>query len=242
MPQLVSAYESHTDLVARQLGLDPVEFRRKNLLKDGLPQATGTVLKDTAIVAVLDRIAQRIGWGQPFDQGSGSLKRGRGIVIGMKASISPTTSVATIAVAADGSATLYCGTVDMGQGSTTALAQIAAEALGIEVEAVRVVAPDTDVTPYDMGTLGSRSTFHTRSARARHRDRNAICDRTVANTGPAVDFSGAKCYVPPPMKPVSPMWTRPCLREQSTLFVLRACGRIAANRRDPHRRGGVPPG
>jgi len=63
-------------------------------------------------------------------------------------------------IAADGSATLYCSTVDMGQGSTTALAQIAAEALGIEAEAVRVVLPDTDVTPYDMGTLGSRSTFH----------------------------------------------------------------------------------
>src|ERR1700738_1843682 len=60
MPQLVWASESHTDLVARELGLDPVEFRRKNLLKDGLPQATGTVLKDTATVAVLDRVVQRI--------------------------------------------------------------------------------------------------------------------------------------------------------------------------------------
>jgi CO/xanthine dehydrogenase Mo-binding subunit len=160
MPQLVWAYESHTDLIARALGLDPVEFRRKNLLKDGRPQATGTVLRDSATEAVLDRVVQRIGWGQQFDRGSGTLRRGRGIAIGMKASISPTTSVATIAVAADGSATLYCGTVDMGQGSTTALAQIAAEALGIEAEAVRVVAPDTDVTPYDMGTLGSRSTFH----------------------------------------------------------------------------------
>jgi len=159
-PQLVWAYESHADLIARALGLDPVEFRRKNLLKDGLPQATGTVLRDTATEAVLDRVVQRIGWGQPFDRGSGTIRRGRGIAIGMKASISPTTSVATIAVAADGGATLYCGTVDMGQGSTTALAQIAAQALGIEAEAVRVVAPDTDMTPYDMGTLGSRSTFH----------------------------------------------------------------------------------
>jgi CO/xanthine dehydrogenase Mo-binding subunit len=65
-----------------------------------------------------------------------------------------------LAIAADGSATLYCSTVDMGQGSTTALAQIAAEVLGVAAEAVNVVAPDTDVTPYDMGTLGSRSTFH----------------------------------------------------------------------------------
>ena len=86
------------------------------------------------------------------------MRRGRGIAIGFKASISPTTSAATVAISADGSCTLYCGTVDMGQGSSTAMAQIAAETLGLEAEAVRVVAPDTDVTPYDMGTLGSRST------------------------------------------------------------------------------------
>ena len=160
VPQLVWAYESHTDLVARALGIDPVEFRRRNLLRDGVAQATGTIMHDAAISAVLDRLAVRMGWGQPFDRGSATLKRGRGIAIGFKASISPTTSVATVAIAADGSCTLYCGTVDMGQGSTTAMAQIAAETLGLDAETVRVVAPDTDVTPYDMGTLGSRSIFH----------------------------------------------------------------------------------
>ena len=183
-PQLVWAYESHTDLIARALGLDPVEFRRKNLLRDGLPQATGTVLRDTATEAVLDRVVQRIGWGQPFDRGSGTVKRGRGIAIGMKASISPTTSVATVALAADGSVTLYCGTVDMGQGSTTALSQIAAEALGLDAEAVRVVAPDTDVTPYDMGTLGSRSTFHMGNAvRAAAADAKAKLAAMAAEAG-----------------------------------------------------------
>src|SRR6185437_16481814 len=131
------AYESHTDLIARALGLDPLEFRRKNLLRDGLPQATGTILRDTATDAVLERVAQRIGWGRVFDRGSGTLKRCRGIAIGLKASIAPTTSAATVAIAADGSATLYCGTVDMGQGSTTAMAQIAAETLGIAAETVR---------------------------------------------------------------------------------------------------------
>jgi CO/xanthine dehydrogenase Mo-binding subunit len=160
IPQLVWAYESHTDLIARALGLDPVAFRRRNLLREGAQQATGTVMRDAGLAAVLDRIAARIGWDQPFDRGAGSIKRGRGVAIGFKASISPTTSAAHLAIAADGSATLYCSTVDMGQGSTTAMAQIAAETLGIAAEAVRVVAPDTDVTPYDMGTLGSRSTFH----------------------------------------------------------------------------------
>ncbi|MEI7784434.1 MAG: molybdopterin cofactor-binding domain-containing protein, partial [Betaproteobacteria bacterium] len=75
-------------------------------------------------------------------------------------SISPTTSVAMINVSADGSATLYCNTVDMGQGSNTALSQIAAQVLGIAIDKLRIVSPDTAVTPFDMGTLGSRSTFH----------------------------------------------------------------------------------
>jgi CO/xanthine dehydrogenase Mo-binding subunit len=65
-----------------------------------------------------------------------------------------------INVSADGSVTLYVGTVDMGQGSDTGMAQIVGEALNIPAEKVRVVPRDTDVTPYDMGTLGSRSLFH----------------------------------------------------------------------------------
>jgi CO/xanthine dehydrogenase Mo-binding subunit len=160
IPQLVWAYESHTDMIARALGIDPVEFRRRNLLRDGRPQATGTVMQDAATGKVLDRLVDRIGWGRPFDRGRGSVKRGRGIAIGFKASIAPTTSVAILNIYADGSCALYCSTVDMGQGSDTAMAQIAAEALDVQAETVRVVHPDTDVTPYDMATLGSRSTFH----------------------------------------------------------------------------------
>jgi CO/xanthine dehydrogenase Mo-binding subunit len=160
IPQLVWAYESHTDMMARALKLDPVEFRRANILREGRPQATGTPMQDAAIAAVLDRLAVRMNWGQAFDRGSGTLRRGRGIAIGFKASISPTTSVAIVNVAADGSATLYCSTVDMGQGSDTANAQLVAEVLNIMAEAVTVVHPDTDVTPYDMATLGSRSMFH----------------------------------------------------------------------------------
>ena len=129
IPQLVWAYESHTDLIARELGIDPVEFRRKNILRDGRPQASGTAMQDAAIAEVLDALAARMGWNAPFDRGSGTIRRGRGIAIGFKASISPTTSVAIVNVYADGSTTLYTSTVDMGQGSDTAMAQIAAEVL-----------------------------------------------------------------------------------------------------------------
>lgn len=160
IPQLVWAYESHTDLIARQLGIDPIEFRRKNILREGRPQATGTPMKDAAIEKVLEALAQRMNWRQPFDRGNGTIRRGRGIAIGFKASIAPTTSVAIVNLSGDGSCNIYSSTVDMGQGSTTAMAQIAADVLNVPAESVRVVQPDTDVTPYDMGTLGSRSTFH----------------------------------------------------------------------------------
>jgi CO/xanthine dehydrogenase Mo-binding subunit len=160
IPQLVWAYESHTDMMARELKLDPLEFRRKNLLREGRPQATGQIVRDAKLDAVLERVAERLNWGKPLARGNGALRRGRGIAVAIKAVISPTTSVANLAIAADGSTTLYCGTVDMGQGSDTAMAQIAGEVLDIPAESVRIVPRDTDVTPYDMGTLGSRSLFH----------------------------------------------------------------------------------
>src|SRR5688572_9371004 len=157
IPQLVWAYESHTDLMARELGLDPVEFRRRNLLREGRPQATGTILRDAATDRVLERLANLMDWDKPFDRGNGAVRRGRGIAIGFKACVSPTTSLAAVSVNADGSCTVYCGTVDMGQGSDTAMAQIAGEVLHMAAESITVVHSDTDVTPYDMATLGSRS-------------------------------------------------------------------------------------
>jgi CO/xanthine dehydrogenase Mo-binding subunit len=160
IPQLVWAYESHTDMIAKALNIDPLAIRRMNILREGRPQATGTLMRDAGIDPVLERLASRMNWEKSFDKGSGSIRRGRGIAIGFKASISPTTSMAIVNISADGSCIVYCSTVDMGQGSDTAMAQFAAEALGVPVELVTVVHPDTDVTPYDMATLGSRSTYH----------------------------------------------------------------------------------
>jgi CO/xanthine dehydrogenase Mo-binding subunit len=160
VPQLVWAYESHTDMIARALRLDPIELRRRNILHDGSPHATGTIMREARLEAALDRVAARLNWNAPFTRGSDHLRRGRGVAIGMKAVIAPTTSVANVIIAADGSTTLHCGTVDMGQGSDTAMTQIAGEVLNVPAESIRVVARDTEVTPYDMGTLGSRSLFH----------------------------------------------------------------------------------
>ena len=164
IPQLVWAYEGHTDLIARELGIDPIEFRRRNLLREGRPQATGTKMKDAALEKVLDRLEVLMDWNKPLDRGTGSMRRGRGIAIGFKACIANTTSLAALNVNADGSCTVYTSCVDMGQGSDTAMAQIAAEVLRIPTEAVTVVHSDTDVTPFDMATLGSRSLFHSGNA------------------------------------------------------------------------------
>ena len=160
IPKLTWAYESHTDLIARELGIDPLEFRRKNILRKGNMQATGTVMRDDSISQVLERLAQRMNWTAAFDRSKDIKRRGRGIAIGFKAAVAPTTSVAMVAVNGDGSCSLSISTVDMGQGSDTVMAQIAAEVLGIPTETVKVNHPDTDITPFDMGTLGSRSTFH----------------------------------------------------------------------------------
>jgi CO/xanthine dehydrogenase Mo-binding subunit len=164
IPQLVWAYEGHTDMIARELGVDPVEFRRRNLLREGRPQATGTVIKDAALEKVLDRTASLLEWDKPFERNEGHIRRGRGIALGFKACIANTTSLAAVNINADGSCTVYVSTVDMGQGSDTAMAQIAAEVLQIATEDVTVVHSDTDVTPFDMATLGSRSLFHTGNA------------------------------------------------------------------------------
>lgn len=160
IPQLVWAYESQSDIIAREMGIDPLEFRLRNALADGKRHATGTVMKSAAIPQVLTRLAERFGWHEPFERGSGRYRRGRGLGIGIKACVSPTTSVAAVSVAADGSCSVQCNTVDMGQGSDTLMAMIVSEVLGVPAETVSVVHPDTDASPYDMATLGSRSTFH----------------------------------------------------------------------------------
>ena len=144
---------------------------------------------------LLDRLAERMDWKQPFDHGSGTIRRGRGVALGIKACISPTTSVAIVNIYGDGSCCLYCSTVDMGQGSDTAMAQIVAEVLGLKAEDVLVIHPDTDVTPYDMATLGSAPCYHMGNAvklGRRARPRTGAADRRVgAEDRASADSSAA---------------------------------------------------
>ena len=155
------AYESQMDIIAAGLGLDPVELRRRNLLREGDRFATGEVLHDVHFREVFDDALSLFDTDTDTDAAPPEhdyIKRGRGCAVIIKSTITPSTSNATMKVNIDGSVQVLTSTVEMGQGSHTALAQIAAEALGIRYHELQVVGPDTDVTPYDLTTSSSRST------------------------------------------------------------------------------------
>jgi CO/xanthine dehydrogenase Mo-binding subunit len=185
VPQVAWAYESQADIIAAELGIDPLEFRLRNLLRNNRPHATGTVLRDTGTEEVLGELRRELRWDEPFQRGEGARRRGRGLAIGIKAVITPSTSAAIVSLGPDASCTVYCGTADMGQGSDTAMAQVAAEVLGLAAEDVAVIHPDTAVTPYDMGTLGSRSTYHMGHAvrKAALEVRRQLLEMAAAQTG-----------------------------------------------------------
>jgi CO/xanthine dehydrogenase Mo-binding subunit len=164
VPQVAWSHESLVDELARSRGEDPAAFRRRNLLREGDEAYMGTVMHSADFVSCLDAVTEAIGWETPLEPAGEGFRRGRGVAVGIKAVLTPTVANAVLQMNQDGSATLLISTVDMGQGSDTIMAQIAAEVLHLDEGQVRVVSPDTDVTPYDTITAGSRSTYHTGNA------------------------------------------------------------------------------
>ncbi|MGE5249288.1 MAG: xanthine dehydrogenase family protein molybdopterin-binding subunit [Bacteroidota bacterium] len=158
--QTTWAYESQMDMIARRMGWDPFEFRRKNLFVTGDHFATGEELHDIHFVECLDAAARGLGasGSSPEQERQPERKRGRGYAVMMKSTVATSKSQAGIRLSADGSVTLFTSTVDIGQGSHTAMAQVAAGTLGVPLDAIRVVGPDTALTPFDTMTTASRST------------------------------------------------------------------------------------
>jgi CO/xanthine dehydrogenase Mo-binding subunit len=161
IPQVAWAYESQMDLIAERLGLDPLELRLRNVLRDGDEFATGQRVEDFRLGELLSTVAERIGWSGPgpVEAAEPHLVRGKGLACTLKTTVTPSTSTATIELGEDGSASLLTSTVEIGQGARTVLAQIAADALGIPADRVVVSYPDTDTTPWDQTTSSSRSTL-----------------------------------------------------------------------------------
>ena len=152
-PQPNWAVESNMDEAARALGLDPVELRLRNLVRRGEVFIPGDTPADGQWEQTVRRAAELIGWGKPLPAGCG-----RGVAVGLKSGPTTGLSYSTVRLLADSSAIVSAGTSDMGQGSRTLFAQIAAEELGVPLDQITVVMGDTAVVPYDQQTSASRST------------------------------------------------------------------------------------
>lgn len=159
IPQMSLAHESQMDIVADRLGMDPFELRRRNLLRPGDEFSTGEHIdEDLHFSELLETAAERIGWSSgPAREEIGARVCARGLAVIIKGmSAFPSSSV--VKLNADGSLNVLTSTVEMGQGSLTALAQIAAHEAGLPLDRVRVSTPDTSMTPWDQMTAASRST------------------------------------------------------------------------------------
>jgi CO/xanthine dehydrogenase Mo-binding subunit len=149
----VFALESHTDLIARELGIDAAEFRLKNLVRDGDVDAAGRPIKTVRFHEVLRAALDAAGWRNPKPA-----NHGRGIAL-FGRHISGGDTGIILAIEADGTLTLISPTIDQGAGTHTILRQLAAEEMKVPIDQVRVVVGDTDAAPRDSGARASRMTY-----------------------------------------------------------------------------------
>lgn len=197
IPQASFAYEAQMDALARTIGMDPLEIRVCNGLETGMQVPTGVTIREGRGMKIcLQEAAKLSGWmerNKENSQPAPHLRRGWGMAsiwfsIGMGRNI-PDHAGATLEMTQDGSVILHTGAADMGQGAHTVLAQMAAEALGVKLDAVRVVGPDTERT-FDAGpSVASRQTFISGNAvlRAAQPIREALLQTASEETGLPLD-------------------------------------------------------
>ncbi|MBT3353187.1 MAG: xanthine dehydrogenase family protein molybdopterin-binding subunit [Nitrospinaceae bacterium] len=158
-PQYHFATEVQMDIIARDLGLDPLEIRRRNELRKGDKSLAG-VHRDGGMKLVMERIAEDVNWDEPFHlpvelEGDG-WKAGRGLALGFMHGAGGASSC-SIRLNGDGTFQIIAGTIDM-SGSSTGLSQLAAEELGVSLDEVRYDCGDTDVAPESIRATGSMVT------------------------------------------------------------------------------------
>jgi CO/xanthine dehydrogenase Mo-binding subunit len=151
-PQAVFALESHIDEIARQLGIDPLAFRLKNLIVDGDETGSGERFEHVRVHETLQAVAEAAGYHQPKP----SLV-GRGIAIGDRPA-GGGQATAAITLRPDGSVILGTPIFDQGTGTYTTLCQVVAEELRVPLERIQVEIWNTDAIPFDSGVAGSRAT------------------------------------------------------------------------------------
>ncbi len=152
-PQVTFAAESQMDEAAERLGLDPLELRRRNVLLPGerpWPRVRGI---DADVAADLALAADELEWSAPASAG-----HGKAISISASDAGSEPVTTAVLRVHSDGSVTVMAGSTEIGQGSSTVLAQIAAGEMGVALDRVHLVQSDTGAISYDRSTGASRTT------------------------------------------------------------------------------------
>ena len=167
-PQVVFAVEAHTDLIARELGMDPYEFRQKNLLRNGDASPVGHVWQDIRAEETLQKAAEAVGWEgtrphpNPLPGGEGSVSggvlTGRGLAI-TDLSQGVGRFAAKISMNSSGRPTLHMAFWDTGTGSHTVLRQMVAQELSVPVEEVDIELLDTSEMPFSSGSGGTRVTY-----------------------------------------------------------------------------------
>ncbi|WP_323173286.1 molybdopterin cofactor-binding domain-containing protein [Natrialba sp. PRR66] len=162
------ALESHVDKVATEIGMDPVEFRRRNAIEEGeasFEPASSEAMDELQSVGAqecLERACESIGWSDGPDQPANDRYRcGYGAALSMAKSGVPNSefSRCNVTLETDGTLTVRVGVGDTGQGSETVMGQIAAEVFGLDINSVHVKADDTDATPWDNGAYASSTTY-----------------------------------------------------------------------------------
>jgi 4-hydroxybenzoyl-CoA reductase subunit alpha len=161
------ALGQHLYLIAQDLGMDPVDFQLKNGVDKGHTTLSDIHYASCGLKECIKKAARKSGWNRKY----GKLPPYRGIGIGCgvmssggKGLYQHDTSAAFIKIAEDGKLSLFTGLPDMGQGSHTTMAIIAAETLGIAADDITVVSGDTDIAPFDIGAFAQRGTFTTGNA------------------------------------------------------------------------------
>ncbi|MEW5721500.1 MAG: molybdopterin cofactor-binding domain-containing protein [Thermodesulfobacteriota bacterium] len=162
-PQNTFAFDSQLDLIAEDLGLDPAELRLRNATRSGDVTVHGWRITSCGLTEAIERNVKASGWKEKRGRRR-HLHRG----IGMACTIHEVDdrhsdgfagSNAEIEILEDGQVVIYSGEGEYGQGRDTTFCQLAAEVLGVDLASVRILLPDTDVTPYALGPWGSRVTY-----------------------------------------------------------------------------------
>ena len=162
MPEMHAGLEQCIDELALQIGMDAVAFRKLNCLKTGSILVTGSKMHPTGLPQCLEKVAEAIGWGKKAPPSAPNKRRGKGLALMWKAPAMPPNagSGAWVELAEDGTVNVGVGGQELGQGVFTVAAQMAAAALGVPYESVRIATPvDTRYSPYEWQTVASRLTW-----------------------------------------------------------------------------------